>query len=145
MSNFGPDSELRIVAEPTAKFIMFLASVLFGFIMAHHCSDNSVLVSIVGIVLSILYTLVAALLVGISELLIKWAYPETKQWSNSNRFLAGAVWPATLSICLIVSIYALSIWLVVFIYTRVTNLFNWIYTKVISLLHESRTNPHVSP
>src|SRR5208283_1694617 len=103
MSNSDPNSDSSIMTVPTAKFILFLASGLFGFIMARVVScyypGLHVLVYwVVGIFMSIFYPFCASIAVIWSECLIKGAFRKAKHWPMGNRVLAGAIWPATLLI-----------------------------------------------
>ena len=93
-----------------AQGCLFLAAIGVGFGLA--CSlvvdAAPILPSIgAGLIAAILYTILAAAIVGVCEKLAKWGFPERaasgQSWNRETKAFVGSIWPLSLLFWLVVS------------------------------------------
>lgn len=59
----------------------------------------------IGLASSLLYPVIGAYSISFSEKILDWAFSERLKWHLSKRVLLGSVWPVTIFVSVVVSLY----------------------------------------
>jgi hypothetical protein len=87
-----------------SKTFLILISIFAGILVGWRFkSVDSIKSILIGLIVSILYPIIAAGVIGLCEAMKNWAYcGKIKRWTQAKRLSLGALWPITLVFCIIV-------------------------------------------